>query len=134
MVRSMTGYGKSECVLSDSKITIEIRSLNGKNADISIKSSLIPREKEMGIRQYIAKELQRGNIDLFATYEQNAATQAKQINIELAKDYYRQISALGNEVGACALQSQNPNDLLAMILRMPDVAETINSEPFPILY
>ena len=64
----MTGYGKAECVLPDSKITIEIRSLNGKNADISIKSSLIPREKEMGIRQYIAKELQRGNIDLFATH------------------------------------------------------------------
>ena len=124
----MTGYGKAECVLPDSKITIEIRSLNGKNADISIKSSLIPREKEMGIRQYIAKELQRGNIDLFATYEQNAATQAKQINMELAKDYYRQISALGTEVGACALQSQNPNDLLAMILRMPDVVETKKQE------
>lgn len=114
--------------LPDSKITIEIRSLNGKNADISIKSSLIPREKEMGIRQYIAKELQRGNIDLFATFEQNAATQAKQINMELAKDYYRQISALGTEVGACALQSQNPNDLLAMILRMPDVVETKKQE------
>lgn len=124
----MTGYGKAECVLPDSKITIEIRSLNGKNADISIKSSLIPREKEMGIRQFIAKELQRGNIDLFATYEQNAATQAKQINMELAKDYYRQISALGTEVGACALQSQNPNDLLAMILRMPDVVETKKQE------
>ena len=124
----MTGYGKAECVLPDSKITIEIRSLNGKNADISIKSSLIPREKEMGIRQYIAKELQRGNIDLFATFEQNAATQAKQINMELAKDYYRQISALGNEVGACALQNQNPNDLLAMILRMPDVVETKKQE------
>jgi uncharacterized protein (TIGR00255 family) len=124
----MTGYGKAECLLPDSKITIEIRSLNGKNADISIKSSLIPREKEMGIRQYIAKELQRGNIDLFATYEQNAATQAKQINMELAKDYYRQISALGTEVGACALQSQNPNDLLAMILRMPDVVETKKQE------
>ncbi len=124
----MTGYGKAECVLPDSKITIEIRSLNGKNTDISIKSSLIPREKEMGIRQYIAKELQRGNIDLFATFEQNAATQAKQINMELARDYYKQITALGSEVGACALESQNPNDLLAMILRMPDVVETKKQE------
>ena len=48
--------------------------------------------------------------------------------MELAKDYYRQISALGTEVGACALQSQNPNDLLAMILRMPDVVETKKQE------
>ena len=124
----MTGYGKAECVLPDSKIIIEIRSLNGKNADISIKSSLIPREKEMAVRQHIAKELQRGNIDLFATFEQNAATQAKQINMELAKDYYRQIAALGSEVGVCSLESQNPNDLLAMILRMPDVVETKKQE------
>lgn len=124
----MTGYGKAECVLPDSKITIEIRSLNGKNADISIKSSLIPREKEMAVRQHIAKELQRGNIDLFATFEQNAATQAKQINMELARDYFKQITALGNEVGAESLQSQNPNDLLAMILRMPDVVETKKQE------
>ena len=113
MVKSMTGYGKAECLLPDSKITIEIRSLNGKNADISIKSSLIPREKEMAVRQYIAKELQRGNIDLFATIEQNAAESAKKINMELAMDYFKQITALGNQVGACALQSQNPNDLLA---------------------
>ena len=128
MVKSMTGYGKAECLLPDSKITIEIRSLNGKNADISIKSSLIPREKEMAVRQYIAKELQRGNIDLFATIEQNAAESAKKINMELATDYFRQITALGNEIGACALQSQNPNDLLATILRMPDVIETKKQE------
>lgn len=128
MVKSMTGYGKAECLLPDSKITIEIRSLNGKNADISIKSSLIPREKEMAVRQYIAKELQRGNIDLFATIEQNAADSAKKINMELATDYFRQITALGNEIGACALQSQNPNDLLATILRMPDVIETKKQE------
>ena len=124
----MTGYGKAECLLPDSKITIEIRSLNGKNADISIKSSLIPREKEMAVRQYIAKELQRGNIDLFATIEQNAAESAKKINMELAMDYFKQITALGNQVGACALQSQNPNDLLATILRMPDVIETKKQE------
>ena len=128
MVKSMTGYGKAECLLPDSKITIEIRSLNGKNADISIKSSLIPREKEMAVRQYIAKELQRGNIDLFATIEQNAAESAKKINMELAMDYFKQITALGNQVGACALQSQNPNDLLATILRMPDVIETKKQE------
>ncbi len=128
MVRSMTGYGKAECILPDSKITIEIRSLNGKNADISIKSSLIPREKEMAVRQYIAKELQRGNIDLFATIEQNAADCAKKINMEMAMDYYRQITELGNNIGAYGLPGQNPNDLLAMILRMPDVVETKKQE------
>ncbi|MBR4882608.1 MAG: hypothetical protein IKU18_01890, partial [Bacteroidales bacterium] len=49
MAKSMTGYGKAECVLAEGKITIEIRSLNGKNADIGIKTSLIPREKELEV-------------------------------------------------------------------------------------
>lgn len=124
----MTGYGKAECLLPGGKITIEIRSLNGKNADISIKSSLIPREKEMEVRQYIAKGLQRGNIDLFATMEQNAADSAKKINMDLAMEYFQQIEALGSKVGAFNIQLNNPNDLLATILRMPDVIETKKQE------
>lgn len=120
MIRSMTGYGKAECLLPDSKMTIEIRSLNGKNADISIKSSLIPREKEMEVRQYIAKELQRGNIDLFATMEQNAAEQAKQINKEIFGSYMAQIKELG--FPTCT------DTILQTILRLPDVVEAKKQE------
>lgn len=116
----MTGYGKAECLLPDSKMTIEIRSLNGKNADISIKSSLIPREKEMEVRQYIAKELQRGNIDLFATMEQNAAEQAKQINKEIFGSYMAQIKELG--FPTCT------DTILQTILRLPDVVEAKKQE------
>lgn len=46
MVQSMTGYGKAECLCGQNKITVEIRSVNGKNADISLKSQLIPRERD----------------------------------------------------------------------------------------
>ena len=116
----MTGYGKAECILPESKITIEIRSLNGKNADISIKSSLIPREKEMEVRQYIAKELQRGNIDLFATIEQNAAEQAKHINKEIFNSYIAQINELGTDY--------SQDTLLQTVLRLPDVIETKKQE------
>ena len=120
MVRSMTGYGKAECALPGGKITIEIRSLNGKNADISIKSSLIPREKEMSVRQFIAAELQRGNIDLFATMEQNAAEQAKQINKEIFSSYVAQIKELGCQFSDDAI--------LQTVLRLPDVIETKKQE------
>ena len=116
----MTGYGKAECALPGGKITIEIRSLNGKNADISIKSSLIPREKEMSVRQFIAAELQRGNIDLFATMEQNAAEQAKQINKEIFGSYVAQIRELGCQFGDDAI--------LQTVLRLPDVVETKKQE------
>ena len=59
MINSMTGYGKAECVLPEGKIVVEIRSLNGKSADITLKSQLVPRENEIELRQYIAKELNR---------------------------------------------------------------------------
>ena len=119
----MTGYGRAEAIIETGKITVEIRSLNGKTADISIKTSMLPKDKEIAVRQRIANVLQRGNIDLFITFEPNSADCAKQINTELAIEYYNQIKNLGNLVGASELSSQNPNDLLAMILRMPEVID-----------
>lgn len=123
MIRSMTGYGKAEAILETGKITVEVRSLNGKTADISLKTSMLPKDKEMAVRQKIAAALTRGNIDFFITYEPNAADCAKKINMELAMEYYQQISELGGQLGAHNLWNQNPNDLLAMILRMPEVMD-----------
>ena len=119
----MTGYGKAEALLETGKITVEVRSLNGKTADISLKTSLLPKDKEIAVRQKIAAQLQRGNIDMFMTFEPNAAENAKQINMEMAMQYYQQISELGGKIGAVNLWSHNPNDLLAMILRMPEVLD-----------
>ena len=119
----MTGYGKAEAILETGKITVEVRSLNGKTADISIKTSIIPKDKEMAVRQKIATELTRGNIDFFATFEPNAADSAKKINIALAMEYYQQISELADKVGASSLQTNNPNDLISTILRMPEVMD-----------
>ena len=123
MIKSMTGYGKAEVMLEAGKITVEIRSLNGKTADISLKTSLLPKDKEIAVRQKIAAELVRGNIDMFMTFEPNAADSAKQINMALAMEYYNQISELGGKIGAVNLWNQNPNDLLALILRMPEVMD-----------
>ena len=119
----MTGYGKAEAILETGKITVEVRSLNGKTADISIKTSIIPKDKEMAVRQKIATELTRGNIDFFATFEPNAADSAKKINMALAMEYYQQISELADKVGVSSLQTNNPNDLISTILRMPEVMD-----------
>ena len=134
----MTGYGRAEVQLEAGKITVEVRSLNGKNADISIKTSILPKDKEMAVRQKIAAALVRGNIDFFVTFEPNAADSAKKINSELALEYYQQISELGGRIGAHNLWSQNPNDLLAMILRMPEVMDSkkqdiITEENWPMI-
>ena len=105
------------------KITVEVRSLNGKTADISLKTSMLPKDKEMTIRQKIATELTRGNIDFFMTFEPNAADSAKKINMDLAAEYYQQLDTLSQRIGTSSLLINNPNDLLAMILRMPEVMD-----------
>ena len=120
----MTGYGKAEAILETGKITVEVRSLNGKTADISLKTQMLPKEKEMVVRQKVAAALTRGNIDIFVTYEPNTADSAKKINMDLAMEYYQQVAELGNKIGAESLVNQNPNDLLAMILRMPEVMDS----------
>ena len=136
MIKSMTGYGKAEVLLEAGKLTVEVRSLNGKTADIGLKTSLLPKDKEIAVRQKIAAELQRGNIDMFMTFEPNAAENAKQINMDMAMQYYQQISELGGKIGAVNLWMHNPNDLLATILRMPEVMDAkkqdvINDENWP---
>ena len=138
MIKSMTGYGKAEAILETGKITVEVRSLNGKTADISIKTSMLPKDKEIAVRHKIANELTRGNIDFFVTFEPNAADSAKKINMDLAMEYYQQISDLGGRLGAHNLWNQNPNDLLAMILRMPEVMDAkkqdvITDENWPVV-
>ena len=138
MIKSMTGYGKAEAILATGKITVEVRSLNGKTADISIKTSMLPKDKEIAVRHKIANELTRGNIDFFVTFEPNAADSAKKINMDLAMEYYQQIDQLAGKIGAQNLQLQNPNDLLAMILRMPEVMDAkkqdvITDENWPVV-
>ena len=134
----MTGYGKAEVLLEAGKVTVEIRSLNGKTADISLKTSLLPKDKEIAVRKKIADELQRGNIDMFMTFEPNAAENAKKINMDLAVQYYQQIDELSKKVGTSSLQINNPNDLIATILRMPEVMDAkkqdvITDENWPLV-
>ena len=124
----MTGYGKAVAELGNGKLTIEIRSVNSKSADISIKSSLLPKEKEIWVRKKIAEVLQRGTIDMFLTWEPNSAENAKRINKDLALEYFRQLEELGGEMGVVNLQLHEPNYLLATLLRMPDVIESARQE------
>ena len=119
----MTGYGKAEATLETGKITVEVRSLNGKTADISLKTSMLPKDKEMTVRQKIAAALTRGNIDFFITFDPNAADSAKKINMDLAMEYFQQIQELSKKIGTSSLQINNPNDLIATVLRMPEVMD-----------
>ncbi len=124
MIKSMTGYGKAEACLESGKITIEIRTLNGKTADVNIKSSLLPKDKELLVRQKLADRLHRGTIDFFVTYEANAVSSAKHINADLAESYFRQISELGDRLGLKADSALYLNS----ILRFPDVIDNTRQD------
>lgn len=122
----MTGFGKGEVQLETGKITIEIRTINGKNADISIKTSLIPRDKELQLRQKLSETLKRGTIDFFLNYEPNAAETAKKINEGLVKEYYNQICQIKQGLN---IQSSESNDfILSAILRFPDIMDMKKTE------
>ncbi len=119
MIKSMTGYGKAEASLESGKLTIEIRTLNGKTADVNIKSIMLPKDKELLVRQKLADRLHRGTIDFFVTFEANAVSSAKHINAEMAEEYYRQITSISDKLGIQA----NTALYLNSILRFPDVID-----------
>ncbi|MBQ8461087.1 MAG: YicC family protein [Bacteroidales bacterium] len=137
MVKSMTGYGKAEVILSSGcKMTVEIRTLNGKSADIGIKSQILPKDKELAIRSMIAQRLQRGTIDVYITLEQPAQLASHPINTELLKSYLDQVRAFEKEQGIAA--DATDAQVLATLLRLPDVldakkADAIIEEDLPLL-
>ena len=133
MVQSMTGYGKAEALLENGKLGIEIRSLNGKSADINIRSSLLPRDKELVVRRKLAEKLQRGTIDLYVNWEPNAVESARRINSDVALEYFRQMNELRklisySEPGSLSQGRSEAIDTLSTLLSLPDVIESRKSE------
>ena len=125
MIQSMTGYGRGEALLSGGKMTIEIRSLNGKNADINLKTSLIPKEKELDVRKKIADRLRRGTIDLYITWEPAAGEAARPLNADAVKAYYDQVIRIRRELpGTPYPNREEMNDILTAILQLPDVVDS----------
>ena len=128
MIKSMTGYGKAEAVLPAGKLTIEIKTLNGKNSDANIKTPLLPKDKELQVRQMIAESLVRGTIDFFITWEPSSGA-ARKVNPDLVKEYFNQIKEIRDQLTSFravnfADQARMDNELLAGIMRFQDVFDS----------
>ena len=108
---SMTGYGKSEVTSGNKKYTVEIRSLNGKSSDISLKSSFLPKDKELEYRQYLTRRLVRGNIDVFLTSEAVSGSEARRINREVFRDYFSQMADI-----VSSLELDSKEDCMSSVL------------------
>ena len=128
MIKSMTGYGKAEAALETGKLTIEIKTLNGKNSDANIKTQLLPKEKELLVRQKIAESLQRGTIDFYMIWEPGAGA-ARKINPDMVKEYFTQMKEIRNNLTSYRAanfgdQTRMDNELLAGIMRFQDVMDS----------
>lgn len=115
----MTGYGKSETVFASKKIIAEVKSLNGKQADISTRLASQYKEKDLELRTLVAQKLARGKADLSVSIENRPEEGAAVINTSFFAAYKRQITEIAEATG-----TELPQDMFATILRMPDVMKT----------
>ncbi|MBR2457179.1 MAG: YicC family protein [Bacteroidaceae bacterium] len=121
MIQSMTGYGKATVNFEGKKIHIEIKSLNSKALDLSIRIAPLYREKEMEIRNLISQSLERGKVDFSLWVEKEVSEAATPINAALMNNYYEQFKAIAEST-----EIPMPTDLFATLLRMPDVLTKVD--------
>ncbi|MAP80567.1 MAG: YicC family protein [Aequorivita sp.] len=119
MIQSMTGYGKEVVQLPSKTITIEIKSLNSKGLDINTRVPSTYREKELEIRDLLAKSLQRGKIDFSLYIEVTGQAVTSQLNEAAVNNYINQLANVVNG---------DPMELLKMAVRMPDALKTEREE------
>ena len=119
----MTGFGKATVAYKEKKINVEVKSLNSKALDLSTRITPLYREKEMEIRQFIAKNLERGKIDFSIWIEKDVVADATPINMALVENYYQQIKKISAQTGI-----PEPADWYATLLRLPDVTTKTDVE------
>lgn len=122
MIKSMTGFGKATAEINGKKFSIEIKTLNSKQTDISVRMPSLFKEKEFAIRSLINQELERGKIDFSLGFETLGETNNFSVNKDLFKKYYNELAGMANELG------QNNSDLFTIVSRMPDVFKTDKQE------
>ena len=117
MIQSMTGYGKANISIDNKNFNIEIKSLNSKQIDTTIKMPSIYKEKEIALRNLISTKLQRGKVELYIWREKTNSSFNYFLNDQIIKDYYQQIVKVKNDLGL------KLNDIIPTLLKMPDVIQ-----------
>lgn len=123
MLESMTGFGKASVGFANKKITAEIRSLNSKQFDLSIKLPSLYRDKELTLRNVLSEKLGRGKVDLSIYTETSEGEKRVTINQSLALSYLQEIKLLAANGGL-----HSDNDFLSVLLGMPDVLQSERAE------
>lgn len=123
MILSMTGFGKAIVIFKNKKIVAEIKSLNSKQLDLSLKIPFIYREKDLELRNEVSKVLERGKVDLYIYAESNSGSESANMNLTLLKDYKNKIENISSE-----LSIPLPEDWYSTLFRFPDIFKNESSE------
>ncbi|MEZ3532945.1 MAG: YicC family protein [Muribaculaceae bacterium] len=115
MISSMTGFGRGSAQTSTKRVKVEIKSLNSKQLDLSLRVPAYFREMEVTMRNPIAAKLERGKVELAATVENLVAEPSTTVNIDLLGAYKRQLEEMGS-----SLNLPEPTDWYGLLLRMPE--------------
>ena len=124
MIKSMTGFGKGEALCKDKKFRVELRSLNSKQLDLNIKIPSKYRAAEAEVRAIVTRELQRGKVDCFVSYEDVVTDTTAHINSAMFKTYAEELRKVCQENS----MSVADDTLLRTIIRMPDVITSEEQE------
>lgn len=124
MIQSMTGYGKASCTLEGGTLTIEIRTLNGKGMDLNLRTSMIPKDKELPLRKKITSALTRGTVDVYLNWQSSPSLESSKLNLEVMDAYYQSISTFKSRQGI----SCDNAAVLAAILGLPEVCSNTQKE------
>jgi uncharacterized protein (TIGR00255 family) len=132
MIKSMTGYGIAAFDSGSTKYTVEIKSLNSKFLELSLRLPRIFSDKEFQLRNECNKQIERGKVNLSITIEQQAGVvKAAGIDTALLKNYYEQLKAVSNDLGEPA------TNLLQLALGLPEVVkydeETLSEDEWKVV-
>jgi len=116
MIRSMTGYGRGEYEEKGKKITVEIKAVNHRYNELTVKLPRSMNYLEENIRKYVAKEISRGKTDLYVSYETHAEEDISiNINYALADSYVEKLKEIEEKYG------YKGSDNLSLIAKFPDI-------------
>lgn len=111
----MTGFGKTNTIFNEKKISIEIRTLNSKSIELKTKIPLQYRVVETQIRKMLSTKLYRGKIDLSIYSESTKGTHQNILDVDRVKNYYKELREINKSLG------EKSQDYLSMVLKMPDI-------------
>ncbi len=120
----MTGFGKGEARVGEKRFTVELRSVNSKQMDLSIKMSGRYRAAEADIRAILTREIKRGKTECFVSVESGVTEGSSHINQPLFKAYAEQLTEAARQSGLNTESAGWEGQLLHAILRMPEVIST----------